>query len=73
MSEPVNLVIRLSAMGDVALTVPLVRSAALVNHLVVLTKPAFSGLFSNIKGVSVVTVDTGGRHKGIPGLLRLFR
>lgn len=73
MSSGSILVIRLSAMGDVALTLPAVRQAALQKKVVVLTKPLFCSFFENIDNVSIVEADTGGVHKGLSGIYRLFK
>ncbi|MDZ7737597.1 MAG: hypothetical protein U5K32_00725 [Bacteroidales bacterium] len=68
------LVIRLSAMGDVALSVPVIRAADTGSYKVlVLTRPSFAGFFSNIEGLEVFSAETGGRHKGLPGIIRLYR
>ena len=68
------LVIRLSAMGDVAMTVPVLR--ALVGQhpnlkITVLTKPFFKPFFRGLLNVSVVTVEVNGEHKGVLGLYNL--
>lgn len=65
------LVIRLSAMGDVAMTVPV------LTHLLetypnvkvtVLTKPFFAHLFDHIDQIHVVKAEVKIKHKGISGL-----
>ena len=77
MSKPEHiLVIRLSAMGDVAMTIPVLR--ALTNQypdlkLTVLTKAFFKPLFRDIANVSVYEADIKGDHKGIFGLYKLSR
>ena len=70
------LVIRLSAMGDVAMTVPVLR--ALTNQypevkLTVLTKAFLKPLFRDISNVSVYEADIKGNHKGVFGLFKLSR
>jgi ADP-heptose:LPS heptosyltransferase len=70
------LVIRLSAMGDVAMSVPVLR--ALTHHyphlkITVLTKAFFKPIFKDIQNVSVVIADVKGKHKGVFGLYRLAR
>lgn len=70
------LVIRLSAMGDVAMTVPLLR--ALVAHyphvkVTVLSKAFFKPFFDDIPNVTFYAADVNGRHKGFFGLLKLYR
>ena len=70
------LVIRLSAMGDVAMTVPVI-SALTAQHpdlqITVLTRAFFSPLFSTLSNVHVYEADVDGNHKGIMGLWRLFK
>lgn len=70
------LVIRLSAMGDVAMTVPLLR--ALVAQypnvkVTVLTRAFFTPFFDGIPNVTVYPADVAGKHKGFFGLLKLYR
>lgn len=70
------LVIRLSAMGDVAMTVPLLRAfiAQYPNvKVTVLTRAFFTPFFDGIPNVSVYPADVAGKHKGFFGLLKLFR
>jgi len=70
------LVIRLSAMGDVAMTVP-VLSALTTQHpdlqITVLTKAFYSPIFIDLVNVCVYEADVNGKHKGIFGLWRLFK
>lgn len=69
------LVIRLSAMGDVALTVPVLR-ALIQQHpevkLTVVSRPFFKPFFDGISNVHFFAVDLQKRHKGFFGLLQLF-
>ena len=70
------LVIRLSAMGDVAMTVPVI--SALINQyphlkITVLTRAFFKPFFNDIKQVSVVIADVKGEHKGVFGIYKLAR
>ncbi|UII77588.1 glycosyltransferase family 9 protein [Flagellimonas sp. HMM57] len=70
------LVIRLSAMGDVAMTVPVLGAlVAKYPHikLSVLTKNHFAPLFSGLNNVEVYKADIKNRHKGLIGLWRLYR
>ena len=70
------LVIRLSAMGDVAMTVPILSTVLRQNpglKITVLTKPFFSPIFFELEGVRIFTADVDERHKGLFGLYRLFR
>ncbi|RKE98852.1 glycosyltransferase family 9 protein [Ichthyenterobacterium magnum] len=77
MSKPKHiLVIRLSAMGDVAMTVPVLRAFSQQFpdvKLTVLTKPFFKPFFRDIPNVSVFGVETKGKHKGVLGLFKLSR
>ncbi|MDI5898099.1 glycosyltransferase family 9 protein [Flavobacterium yafengii] len=71
---------RLSAMGDVAMTVPVLR--AFVNQsrslgtevkITVISRPFFKPFFEEIPNVSFFAFDEKERHKGVAGLLRLFQ
>lgn len=69
------LVIRLSAMGDVAMTVPVLRSLVLQYpevKITVVSRPFFQPFFDGIPNVDFFGVDLKERHKGFLGLLRLF-
>ncbi|MFT5754619.1 MAG: ADP-heptose:LPS heptosyltransferase [Flavobacterium sp.] len=69
------LVIRLSAMGDVAMTVPVLRAFSIQNpdvKITVVSRPFFKPFFDTIPYVSFFGVDLKKRHKGFLGLLRLF-
>lgn len=68
-------VIRLSAMGDVAMTLPVLK--CLLDSqpdvaITLVTRPFFKPLFSSLERVRIFEVDLDRRHKGLPGLLRLF-
>lgn len=70
------LVIRLSAMGDVAMTVPVLLALTQKYpnlQLTVLTKPFFEPILAQIPNVTVHKADVKGKHKGILGLWRLFK
>lgn len=67
---------RLSAMGDVAMTVPVLR--ALVRQypkvkITVISRPFFKPFFEGISNVSFFAFDEKERHKGFFGLFRLFQ
>lgn len=69
------LVMRLSAMGDVAMIVPLLR--ALVQQypevkITLISRPFFEPFFKDIPNISFFAVDLINKHKGILGLFRLF-
>lgn len=68
-------VIRLSAMGDVAMTVPVIRAFVSQNRdvkITVVSRPFFKPFFNGIPNVHFFAVDVNGRHKGFLGLLKLY-
>ncbi|WP_233586845.1 glycosyltransferase family 9 protein [Formosa maritima] len=70
------LVIRLSAMGDVAMTVPVLRafSTQYPNvKLTILTREFFASFFRDLENVTVFPVDLKGKYKGIFGLYKLSK
>lgn len=71
------LVFRFSAMGDVAMTVPVLYSLANQYpelEITVVSRPAFQPLFEKLPAnITFRAADLQGRHKGIRGLFRLFR
>lgn len=77
MSKPNHiLVIRLSAMGDVAMTVPVLRAFTLQYpevKLTVLTREFFKPIFRDLKNVLVYSADVKGKHKGTFGLFKLSK
>lgn len=63
-------------MGDVAMAVPVVR--ALVDQypdikFTFVSKPFLEPLFDNISNLTFYPVQVKDRHKGLPGLFRLYR
>jgi ADP-heptose:LPS heptosyltransferase len=76
MSKPKHiLVIRLSAMGDVAMTVPVLRALVLQHpevKITIVSRPFFQPFFDGIPNMNFFGVDLKERHKGFFGLLRLF-
>jgi ADP-heptose:LPS heptosyltransferase len=70
------LLFRLSAMGDVALTVPVIRNVIESNpelQLTLVTKPFFAPFFFGIPRLKLVFPDLNGEHKGLSGLFRLYK
>lgn len=70
------LVIRLSAMGDVAMTVPVLRALTLKHpelRITVLTRVFFKPFFRDLENVDVFSADLKGQHKGVFGLYKLAR
>lgn len=78
MLKPIKhiLVIRLSAMGDVAMTIP-VLSAFNTQYphikITVLTRPFFAPFFRELKNTTIFPIDLNGKHKGILGLYKLSK
>ena len=69
------LVIRFSAMGDVAMTVPVIK-ALLEQHpelkITYVSRPEFAVFFSGTPGLCYYPVDFKDQYKGFAGLLKLF-
>ena len=69
------LVIRLSALGDVALTVPAIKSVLKSNNdirIFMLSKSFHSALFDDDR-ITFIKADIYNKHKGIKGLNRLVK
>ena len=70
------LIIRLSAMGDVAMIIP-VLSALKETYpdlqITVLTRAQFAPIFNSFSNIKIVEADLKGRHKGFFGIYRLYR
>jgi ADP-heptose:LPS heptosyltransferase len=69
-------VMRLSAMGDVAMTVPVLRAFVSQHRQVKITmisRPFFKPFFEGIPNLSFFAFDEKERHKGVAGLLRLYQ
>lgn len=69
-------VMRLSAMGDVAMTVPVLR--AFVKQyptvkLTVISRPFFKPFFDGIPNLEFFAFDEKEKHKGFLGLVRLYK
>jgi len=71
-----TLVIRLSSLGDIAITIPVLYSLAKKypdDHFLMLTRSAWQSIFVNKpSNVTIFPVDTTDRHKGIIGIVRLL-
>lgn len=68
------LVIRMSAMGDVALTVPVIaamRKQHPGTDIVMMTRKTFVPFFAGIPGLTFFHPDYNGRHRGLAGLVKL--
>lgn len=73
--KPTNiLIIRLSALGDVAMIVPVLRVFTTTYpdvKITVLSKPFHQPLFEEFQQVHFYPADVKGKHKGLNGLLKL--
>ncbi|MEG0916848.1 MAG: glycosyltransferase family 9 protein [Myroides sp.] len=70
------LVIRLSAMGDVAMTVPVIRSLIQQHNdvkVTVVSRPFFKPFFDDMDRVDFFGVDLENHHKGFFGIYRLYK
>ena len=70
------LVIRLSAMGDVAMTVPVLRALSQQHpnlKITVVSKAFLKPLFAALNNVHFFAADVKGKHKGIMGLHKLYK
>jgi ADP-heptose:LPS heptosyltransferase len=69
------LVIRFSAMGDVAMTAPVIKEF-LEHHpkeqLLIVSRSTFEPFFKDIPNLQFLSFEPKGRHSGFFGLLRLF-
>jgi ADP-heptose:LPS heptosyltransferase len=69
------LVLRFSALGDVALTVPVIKAFLAVNKdvsIVMASEKNCAGLFSGIDRLVFVGFDLKGEFKGFAGIFRIF-
>ena len=65
----------MSAMGDVAMTVPVISAFVEQNpgvKITIVSRPFFKPFFDGIPNVDFFAVDVKGSHKGFLGLLKLY-
>ena len=70
-----TLILRFSSMGDVVMTIPIIRCLEKKypeNKFIFVTRPKFRYFFDEFKNVKVFEVDLEKRHKGFFGLFNLF-
>lgn len=70
------LIIRLSALGDVAMVVPIIlglRQQYPSLKITLVSRPFFAPLFRDIPDLQFYPVDLDKKHKGVLGLYQLFR
>ena len=76
MKDPHLLLIRFSALGDIAMTVPVIRCLYKTYPQLKITfvsRPLVAPLFQEFENFNFYPVDLKGRHKGIKGLWTLFQ
>jgi ADP-heptose:LPS heptosyltransferase len=67
---------RLSAMGDVSLTVPAIKAVIEANpdlEITLVTRKFFTPFFYGIPRLRLIHPELKGKHNGISGLLRLYK
>jgi ADP-heptose:LPS heptosyltransferase len=68
------LVIRFSAIGDVALTTAVLRAVDPGDHkILVLSRSSYADFFNHMERTQFFRADLNGRHKGLTGIIRLVR
>ncbi len=70
------LVLRFSAMGDVVLAVPVIKSLVAAHknvEVTIVTRPRFAPFFYDIERVKVFAADVDNTYNGIFGMRELFR
>jgi len=70
------LIIRFSAMGDVAMTVPVVKALLDQNpdvHITYVSRPGFAEFFEDIPRLTYFSADLDQQYKSFSGLIKLFR
>lgn len=63
-------------MGDVAMTIPVIKAVLAQNEnvqITVLTRAFFVPIFKELPNVSVIVADTKNQHKGFSGLYKLYK
>jgi len=69
------LVLRTSAMGDVALITPVIRAMRKTYpdvEITLVTRPSFAPFFDSTEWLQLFFPDFNGRHKGLAGIFRLY-
>ena len=62
-------------MGDVAMTVPIIRLVkrrSPSTKISILTKPSYIEIFREFKEANIISIDLKGKHKGLFGLVKLY-
>ena len=69
-------IFRMSAMGDVAISVPIVTAFADQYpevKITYVTRPLFAPMFAHIPNLEVFSPELNGKHAGLCGLYRLYK
>ena len=69
-------IFRMSAMGDVAISVPVITAFACEYpevKITMVTRPLFAPMFAHIPNLSVFTPELYGKHAGVLGLYKLYK
>lgn len=70
------LVTRFSSMGDVAMTVPVVKALLAQNpdvQITYISRPQFAAFFANIPRLNFHAADLDNNYKGFAGIIKLYR
>lgn len=70
------MVIRTSALGDVAMTIPVLKQLLQLYpdlKLTVVTTPSFTPMFEQLERTEIYALEKRGKHKGFIGIYKLFR
>ena len=76
MKNPHLLLLRFSALGDVAMTVPVIRCLYKSQpnlKITFVSRPYFEPLFAEFENFNFYPLDIGDRHKGLKGIWTLFK
>ena len=76
MKDPHLLLFRFSALGDIAITIPVIRSLYKTYpqlRITFVSQPHMAPLFQEFENFNFYPTDFSGRHKGIKGLWTLFQ
>ena len=74
--EKKTLILRFSSLGDVVMTIPVLRCLEKKypnEKFVFVTRKKFTPFFGEFKNITFFEADFKKRHKGVFGLIRLFR
>jgi len=70
------LIIRLSAMGDVAISIPVIKTVCEKypdTDFFMLTNKLFNPFFKNIQNITLINPELKGKHHGFLGLYKLYK